>query len=115
MHIDEDRFSAADCGVQPTRYDKMDMADQLQQKFNNIVCWPFPISYSLSRFSHKLPPHPAPPPSFPPSSSILLLQLLRSHKSPLHLFLFLQNMFVSGQTVEQSDAQLPESNLHSEL
>lgn len=65
-HTDEDKFSAADCGMQPVQYDEMDMADQPQQKLNNIVRRPFPISQSLSLFSYMAPSHPAPPPLIPP-------------------------------------------------
>lgn len=88
-HTDEDEFSAVDGGVQPAQYDEMDMADQPQQKLNNIVRRPFPISPSLSLFSYMTVSHPAPPPLIPPSSSILLpplfISALCSYSSTLHL------------------------------
>lgn len=92
-HTDEDKFSAADCGVLQAQYDEMDMADQPQQKLNNIVRRPFPISQSLSLFSYMTPSHPAPPPLIPPLSSILLpplfISALCSCSSPSSSFLFL--------------------------
>ena len=93
MHTntDEDTFSAAHCGMQRAQYDEMDMADQPQQKLNNNVRRPFPISQSLSLFSYMTPspPSPAPPPPTPPLSSILLpplfISALRSYSGALHL------------------------------
>lgn len=86
---DLDKFSAVDCGMQPAQYDEMDMADQPQQKLNNIVRRPFLISQSLSLFSYMTVSHPAPLPLIPPSSSILLPPLFISalcfHSTTLQL------------------------------
>lgn len=68
-------------------------------------------------FSYTTPYHPAPPPLIPPSSFILLsllfISALCSYSSPLHLSYSLKHIL--RQTVEQSDAQMPRSDLRSEL
>lgn len=51
MCTDGDRFSAAERGTCRAQYDEMGMADQPQQKLNNTVRRPFPISQSAFLFS----------------------------------------------------------------
>lgn len=89
-NTDGDKFSAADCGMQQAQYDEMDMADQPQQKLNNTIRRPFPISQSVFLFSYMTPSNQAPPPLIPPLSSILLPPLFISALCSCRiLFIFL--------------------------
>ncbi len=77
-NTDEDKYSAADCGVQQAQYDEMDTADQLQQKLNKTVRHPFSILPVTFPF---LLHETLPPSSTSPDSTIII----HSPSSALHL------------------------------
>lgn len=128
-NTDEDKFPAADCGVQQAQYDEMDMADQLQQKLNKSVRGPFSIlrvtfpflSHDTLQLSSTSPDSSI---IIHSPSSVLHLSSLSSSR-PIHLSYFHRSSqpstLPSGfglKTHNQTDSRierLPRSDPRSEL